>query len=317
MKIAVIIPAYKCKDQILTVLSAIPPLVSTIFVVDDSCPLNTGDYVTAHCKDPRVQVLRHTHNQGVGGAMCTGYKHGLAEDAEIFVKLDGDGQMDPSHIPRFVEPILDGRADYTKGNRFTSVEDLRKMPLIRLIGNLGLSFMNKLSSGYWKILDPTNGYTAIHRTALSLIPFEKISKRYFFESDFLFRLGLVGAKVVDIPVASRYADEISHLSPFKSLFEFSGKHLRNALKRLIYRYFLLDFNLASIEIVFGLFLVVFGLTYGGYNWWWSLVHQTFTSTGTVVLSSTALLMGLQLILAFLSFDMTLQPTEALQSRHNR
>src|SRR5690606_32001950 len=150
--------------------------------------------------DPRVRVIRHASNLGVGGAVITGYQAAIADGMDILVKLDGDGQMDASLIPDFIEPIINGEADYTKGNRFFDLEELRSMPRIRLIGNAVLSFMTKFSSGYWNLFDPTNGFTALHADVARYLPLSKISKRYFFESDMLFRLNTLRAVVHDIPM---------------------------------------------------------------------------------------------------------------------
>lgn len=122
----------------------------------------SGEYVKAHCTDPRVTVVKHEKNKGVGGAVMTGYRAAIADGAKVIVKIDGDGQMDPSLLREFVMPILGGEADYTKGNRFYDLSNISRMPAMRLFGNAGLSFLAKLSTGYWNIFDPTNGYTAIH-----------------------------------------------------------------------------------------------------------------------------------------------------------
>ena len=199
-RIAVVIPSYRVKKHILEVISGIGNEVERIYVVDDLCPEQSGDFVEAHCDDPRVRIIRHEVNQGVGGAVMSGYRAAIEEGVDIIVKVDGDGQMDPSLIPYFVEPIISGNADYTKGNRFFDLESVRAMPRIRLFGNAVLSFMTKMSSGYWDLFDPTNGYTAIHADVAKHLPFEKISKRYFFETDILFRLNTVRAVVVDMPM---------------------------------------------------------------------------------------------------------------------
>jgi glycosyltransferase involved in cell wall biosynthesis len=161
-RIAVVIPSFKVRDHILGVIAAIPPEVDRIYVVDDACPEGSGAHVEANCRDERVRVLRNDTNQGVGGATLRGYEAALADGADYLVKLDGDGQMDPGRIPSLVRPLEDGSADYTKGNRFFDLEDVRTMPAIRLIGNSILSFVNKVASGYWDVMDPTNGYTAIN-----------------------------------------------------------------------------------------------------------------------------------------------------------
>lgn len=156
--IAVVIPCYRVGHLVLDVIAHIGGEVGWIFVVDDKCPVNTGDIVEAECKDARVQVLRHMENEGVGGATVTGYKAAMATSAKVVVKIDGDGQMDPALIPQLARAILLGRADYMKGNRFHRISDVHGMPAVRLLGNAGLSFLTKLSSGYWQLFDPTNGF---------------------------------------------------------------------------------------------------------------------------------------------------------------
>ena len=167
MNIAVIIPSYKTCNHILKVIQSIGSEVCKIYVVDDACPENSGDLVEEQCNDPRVSVIRHTKNQGVGGAVITGYKAAIADNMDILVKIDGDGQMDPSLINNFIEPIISGQADYTKGNRFFDLEKIHSMPKMRLFGNAALSLMCKLSSGYWNTFDPTNGYTPSYSRALT------------------------------------------------------------------------------------------------------------------------------------------------------
>ena len=160
--IAVVIPCHNVRRHILGVVSAIGAEVDRIFIVDDCCPESSGQFVTENCNDARVRVIHNRTNQGVGGAVMEGYRAALAEGYEVIVKVDGDGQMDPALIPDFVNPILENAADYTKGNRFHDLGVMREMPKLRLFGNACLSLMNKISSGYWNIFDPTNGYTAIH-----------------------------------------------------------------------------------------------------------------------------------------------------------
>jgi len=194
-RVAVVIPCYRVAAQVPGVIARIGPGVAAVYAVDDACPEHTGDRLARDCSDPRVRVLRHAANQGVGGAMVTGYRAALADGADIVVKLDGDGQMDPAEIERLIAPIAQGRADYTKGNRFHELEMLRDMPRVRLFGNSMLSLVSKLASGYWDVMDPTNGFTAVHRDALALLPLDKIDRGYFFESDMLFRLYTVRAVV--------------------------------------------------------------------------------------------------------------------------
>jgi len=301
-RIAVVIPSYRVKKHILNVIAGIGDEVDRIYVIDDRCPEETGKFVQAQCTDTRLIVRFNEHNLGVGGAVMAGYRCALEDGAHIIVKIDGDEQMDPALIPRVVQPIIDGRVDYTKGNRFFNLNQIRQMPSLRLFGNACLSFLNKLSSGYWDVFDPTNGYTAIHADTLRELPLDKISNRYFFESDMLFRLNLQKAVVADIPIDARYADESSSMQIHQIVGEFLLKHLRNFGKRIFYNYYLRDMSLASIELPLGLILFLFGTLFGLTQWISSASNNVATPAGTVMLSALPTLMGLQLILAFLAFD---------------
>ncbi|MCD2515283.1 glycosyltransferase [Massilia sp. G4R7] len=312
--IAVVIPSYKVTRHILGVIAGVGPEVTRIYVVDDKCPDHSGDYVRANCQDPRVTVLEHLENQGVGGAVMTGYRAAIADGMKVIVKIDGDGQMDGSLIPAFVAPILAGEADYTKGNRFFNLERLGAMPPIRLFGNAVLSLMTKLSSGYWDLFDPTNGYTAIHADAARFLPFEKISKRYFFESDMLFRLNILGAVVTDVPMDAVYGDEVSNLKVSKVVTEFFGKHVRNLGKRIFYNYYLRNMSLASLELPLGILLAGFGAVYGVMHWIASARSNVETPAGTVMLAALPVIMGVQLILAFLAYDIAAVPRRPLHKK---
>jgi len=248
IRIAVVIPCFRVTRHIANVILAMPGISWRIYVIDDACPDGSGKFVEANVTDSRVKVLYHLKNQGVGGAVMTGYQAAIADGADVIVKVDGDGQMDPSLIPLFIEPILSGEADYTKGNRFYDLEEIRAMPHGRLFGNAVLSLMTKLSSGYWNLFDPTNGYTAIHADVCKHLPFKKISQRYFFETDMLFRLNTLRAVVVDVPMDAKYGEEVSNLTISKIAGEFLFKHARNFFKRLFYNYYLRDLSLASIEL---------------------------------------------------------------------
>lgn len=306
-RIAVVVPCYRVTRHIMQVLADIGPTVWRIYVVDDLCPDESGSFVQARCTDPRVVVLRHAINQGVGGSVITGYRAAMADGAQVIVKIDGDGQMDASLILDFVTPIISGEADYTKGNRFFNLEELHRMPRLRLFGNAVLSLMTKLSSGYWDLFDPTNGYTAIHADIVQLLPLDKISQRYFFETDMLFRLNTVRAVVVDIPMSAKYGDEVSNLKISRVIGEFLRKHSENCLKRIFYNYYLRDLSLASIELPLGLLLFGGGALFGGWHWFFSAKEGIATPAGTVMLAALPTLMGLQLILAFLAYDISAIP----------
>lgn len=311
MRVAVVIPCFKVTRHVLDVIATVPASCCRIYAVDDCCPDGSGNLVKAQCHDPRVVVLANPVNLGVGGAVMHGYRQALADGMDIVVKIDGDGQMDPALLDEMIHPIREGEADYTKGNRFFDLEALRAMPRLRLYGNSLLSLLNKLSSGYWNIFDPTNGYTAIHRKVLALLPLHKISERYFFESDLLFRLNVCKAVVVDVPMPARYGDEVSNLKVGQIAGEFLFKHLRNFGKRLFYNYYLRDMSLASIELPLGLFLLLFGLGFGALHWIESARSGVVATTGTVMLSVLPVLMGLQFVLSFLAYDIAAVPRRAL------
>ncbi len=309
--IAVVIPCFRVVHHVAKVIAAIGPEVDVIYCVDDACPEHSGDVIEHSVSDPRVRVIRHASNQGVGGAVKTGYRCAITDGAQVIVKIDGDGQMDPALLPSFVAPILRGDADYTKGNRFWDVSQIKSMPLARRIGNLGLSFMAKASAGYWNIFDPTNGYTAIHATVAARLPLESISDRYFFETDILFRLNTLRATVVDVPMDASYGDEVSSLRPSKVLVEFAVKHLRNTIKRVVYNYFLRDLSIASLELVAAIILLGFGAVFGGLHWWHASQIGQATPVGTIMIATVSVVSGLQFLLAFLGYDIANVPRQSL------
>jgi dolichol-phosphate mannosyltransferase len=306
-KIAVVVPCYKTADQIVPLIKSIGKEVDSIYVIDDSCPMKSGLLVEKTVIDARIKIIYHTENQGVGAAVMSGYKAAISDGADIIVKIDGDGQMDPSIISAFVNPIIFGKADYTKGNRFFNIDDVSKMPTKRIIGNSILSFISKLSTGYWDLFDPTNGYTAIHSNIARCLPFDKISNRFFFESDMLFRLNTLRAVVIDIPMRAKYDKEISSLKINNIIFEFLFKHTCNMLKRIFYNYYLRNMSLASIELPLGILLTFFGICNGIINWINSALENTLTPAGTIMLSALPILMGVQLLLAFLNYDINSVP----------
>jgi glycosyltransferase involved in cell wall biosynthesis len=300
--IAAVIPAYKVSQQIAMLLNDMPDIFDHIIVVDDCCPEDSGELVLTSNFDPRVEVIFHTLNQGVGGAVISGYRRALSLGAQIVVKIDGDGQMDPHQAQKLIDPILAGQADYTKGNRFFEIEAIKCMPKIRIIGNLILSFLTKLSTGYWRVFDPNNGFTAIKSETLKLIPLDKIDRRYFFESDMLFRLNLSNSVVKDISIPASYGNENSSLVVWKIVLEFPRKHMKNFIKRILYTYYLREFNLASIELPVGLALFSFGLILGSTSFLHGLFTGSPTEIGALVLIAMSTLAGLQMVLAFFAFD---------------
>ena len=314
MKVAVVIPAFKVSKQIVEVVRAVPKGVSLIIVVDDCCPEGSGEVVREQVTDARLVVLRNSENLGVGGAVKRGYEEALSLRAEIVVKLDGDGQMDPTDIDALIFPLVSRRADYSKGNRFDQLDQLFAMPKIRLIGNAALSLLSKISSGYWSITDPTNGFTAITRQALRKMEVAKVSNRYFFESDMLFRLNLAGAVVQDVSMPARYGGEKSNLSVGRSVFEFGWKHYVNFNKRIFYRYYLREWSIASLEWPLALLFFAFGAIFGLNALIVSDQTGNPVTAGQVTLTAMTIIMGMQLFLSFVSYDVQAEPRDSLQQR---
>jgi dolichol-phosphate mannosyltransferase len=305
-QIVVVIPAYNESKHIAGVLARIPSEVASVIVVDDASDDRTVD-VVRQIDDPRVTLIQHDSNHGVGAAVCSGYKRALELGADIVVKVDGDGQMDPSKIGRLISPILYHRADYTKGARFFEARALRQMPIVRLIGNLGLSFVTKLVSGYWNVMDPTNGFTAIHRQALEQLPLDTLSHGFFFETDMLVHLYYTQAVIADVQMPAYYGDEQSTLSPLKVLLAFPGKLTQAFFKRILWRYFIQDFTACSLFVVFGMLLFLSGFSFGAITWILNSMRDLITPTGTVMLAAVPLLLGFQLLLQAIVLDIQYVP----------
>lgn len=301
-QIAVVIPAFCAASHIQSVLAGIPKIVSYIIVVDDCSPDNTAELANSS-SDTRVHVVSLQENQGVGGATLIGYDTALELGAEIIVKMDSDDQMDPNYILPLVTPILSGEADYTKGNRFLHLRQLQSMPYSRRIGNMGLSFLTKLASGYWNIFDPANGFTAIHSLLIPELNRVSIDRRFFFESSLLLELGLLRAVVRDVFIPARYGGQHSFLSERKALFTFPPRLLKGLFRRLVVQYFLRDFTIFSILFPVGSLLTIWGILFGGYEWYLSAVTGRNASTGTVMLAVLPIILGIQLLLQAVLADM--------------
>lgn len=308
--IAVVIPCYKVIKHVDDLFSRFGSEVDAIYAVDDKCPEGSGDYITKNVTDPRVRVIYNEENLGVGGAVLNGMKSAFNDGFKIGVKIDGDGQMDPALIRKFTRPIEMGMADFTKGNRFYDPKHLRQMPKGRLIGNAVLSFVSKFSTGYWNIFDPTNGYLALDLRLLRFLDVDKISKRYFFETDLLFRAGLARARVVDVPMVALYADEESNLHFSKEAGRFMKGHTRNFLKRIGYDYFLRDFSVASLELLIGIACLMFGTIYGLINFG----GPVEASAGTVMVAALPMLTGIILLVSFINYDVQKTPSTPLGPR---
>ena len=313
-RIAVIIPAFNAETKIKSVIDGIPNFIRLIIVVDDGSTDSTAKIVEK-INLKKLHLIRHKKNLGVGGAMLTGYSYALQFDIDIFVKIDADGQMDSKHIPLLIDQIIKGESDYTKGNRFLHTQELNNMPIIRRIGNLGLTFLTKISSGYWDIFDPSNGYTAIHKDVLRYIDYRNIDLNYFFETSFLLELRRINTKVSDVPIPAKYDyDEKSNLSTIHSFINFPGKLLIGFLRRISRQYFLFDFNAVSIYIIFGFLLLIFGILWGILKWYSSIKSGILASTGTVLIAVLPIIIGFQMIIQAISLDISSMPFKSMRSR---
>jgi dolichol-phosphate mannosyltransferase len=313
--LAVVIPAYQVEKKLQHVLDGIPKFIRTIIVVDD-CSRDGTLEIAKKNKPKRIHVLHLRKNHGVGGAMLYGMSLALELGADIVIKMDGDGQMDPDFLPALLQPILEGRADYAKGNRFMHSTSLQKMPSSRRVGNIGLTFMTKMASGYWNIFDPVNGFFAIHRTALGVLDASEIDEGYFFESSMLVALRLARAVVCDVAIPARYGDEPSSMSLAKVAMEFPVKLFRMYMKRLYHQYFLHDMNAGSLLMVFSVPLLLFGLIWGIAKWIESAVTGVVASTGTVLLAVLPIILGVQFLTQALIFDTNSVPTSPLLKESN-
>ena len=305
-----IVPCYRVKAHILQVIAKIPAWVEGVVCVDDACPEGSGDFVEANVADPRVLVVRLKENQGVGGAVMAGYVAAERRGARILVKVDGDDQMNLAYLPQLVAPILLGEADYTKGNRFTSASHLTSMPPIRVFGNAVLSFLAKVSTGYWNVFDPTNGFTAIEGAVARRVVEKQVSRRFFFETDLLYHLGTLRAVVRDVPIPARYGAEVSNLRISAIVGPFALKHVRNFARRILGQYFVRDFNVATLELIFGLAFLLFGLGYG-LNWISVREPGQAASAGVVMMAALPVMVGVQLLLQAINFDVLSVPTRPI------
>jgi glycosyltransferase involved in cell wall biosynthesis len=306
MKKAVVIPCYRVGSTIRDIICTIPDIIDVIIVVDDCCPEQSGK-LAQETGDSKVVVVTHNQNKGVGGAMISGYRKALELQSDIIIKMDGDGQMDPAYIEALISPILNGEADYTKGNRFYDFKALRAMPKVRLIGNNILSFLEKIFCGYWDIMDPTNGYTAIDRRVLEKLRLDKIAKCYFFESHMLLNLYLINAVVKDVTIPAKYENNNSSLKIRKTLLKFPPRLVYGFVKRILLKYFIYDFNMASIYILLGFPMFLWSAIFGIFRWIGSSVRGVPQTAGTIMLSALPLIISFEMLLQAINIDINSVP----------
>ena len=312
--IAVVIPSYRVEREIKEVITSLPPYLKHVIVVDDASPDETAEMVRESAKkDHRILLICHEKNQGVGGAMLTGFRKALELGAQIIVKVDGDGQMDMAYLPDLLMPLIEARADYTKGNRFRDFKALQAMPLVRRVGNMALGFLTKAATGYWNLLDPANGFIAIRNNVLAQLSLDRIDRTFFFETSMLANLYLIKAVVKDVPLPARYQGEISNLAIHKIVLEFPLKLLKTFIRRLILKNLIYDFSMESIYILAGLPLLLFGLIFGISRWIFYASRDIPAPTGTVMLPTLSVLLGVQFLIAAIEIDLRSTPAEPLST----
>lgn len=298
--VSVVVPAHNEEKLIARTVSAMPALVDHVIVVDDASKDNTAEEAKS-VGDSRVQVISLLENQGVGGAILTGHEQSLVLGADVSVVMAGDAQMDPAFLPNLLDPIADGRAQFTKGNRFYGRGSFAGMPRHRIVGNIALSFLTKAASGYWNLFDPQNGYTAISRSALERLPLREISRRYEFENDMLINLNILRVPAIDVPIPAVYGEEISGIRLSTAAPRLLGQLFRGFWTRIWWKYVLQSFSAVALMLFGGLALMGVGLVVGGWTVANTLGPET-ASAGTVLLSVTPLLTGLQMLMFALLLD---------------
>jgi glycosyltransferase involved in cell wall biosynthesis len=304
--VAVVIPAHDEAAFIGNVIRAIPSYVDAIILVDDASADDTAG-VAKQIRDTRVEVHTLSRNSGVGGAMVVGYRRALDKRNEVIVKLDGDGQMSPDDMPALLDAVTKEGYSYAKGNRFLVGDPRIKMPPSRFVGNMILTFLTKLASGYWHIFDTQNGYTAINAGALKQLDLDRIHKGYFFENDILVQLNVLNFRVRDVPMQARYGNETSDVRPIWIGLSFSRFLLHRFALRVYQKYMLRDFSPIALFLLVGATFVLWGIGFGGYLWVRSVISGAPTLTGTIMLAVVPLFMGFQLLLQAVVLDISATP----------
>ena len=308
-RVVVVVPCYNVGRHLQDVVRTIPAFVDDVVIVDDGSEERVTN-VTGAAGAPAVTILRHDHNRGLARAMETGLHKALELGADIVVKVDGDGQMDPLEMARLVAPIAAGHADMTKGNRFLNRRHLAGMPRTRLAGNLALSFLTKLASGYWHVFDPTNGYLAVRRQVLEAVDLSRLGPGYFFEISLLCQAFLVGAVVRDVAIPARYAGEQSALSLRRTIVVFPFRLARACVRRIALQHFIRDFTPVALLLLAGAASAGGGLWYGlSIQLRNASLHQA-TPPGTLVIVALPLVVGFQLLLQAFVMDIGSVPTRS-------
>jgi len=303
-KISTVIPAYNEESQIQKVINTMPSYIDDIIIIDDKSKDKTIEKVEEYMgRNNKIILIKHSQNQGVGGAIASGYKRACDNNTDIAIVMAGDGQMNPNDIPLLLDPIIEGKADYTKGNRLFSGEAFKKIPKMRYYGNAILSLLTKIVSGYWHIADSQSGFTAINKSALHAIDWNKTYKRYGQPNDLLVRLNVNNFKVKDIAVHPIYnVGERSKLKIRIVLFTISWLLVRLFFWRLKEKYIIRDFHPLVFFYTLGFFLILCSLAL-----FIKLIYMKFAMGFFPPMSSLAWVfctsMGLQSLFFAMWFDM--------------
>jgi glycosyltransferase involved in cell wall biosynthesis len=256
--ICVVVPAYNEEKLIAQTLRSIPEFVDYVTVIDDASSDSTPKIVESiAAENPRVELIRHERNRGVGAAIASGYIWCREHDIDIAVVMAGDAQMDPADLTGLLDPLVEDRADYAKGNRLVTGEAWTRIPRHRYLGNMVLTFMTKIASGYWHVTDSQCGYTALNKKALQLLPLENIYPRYGMPNDFLVTLNIYNMRVSDVPVNPVYGiGERSDLKIEKIVFSISFLIMRRFIRRMVHKYIIRDFHPLVLFYAFGVALLI-------------------------------------------------------------
>jgi len=305
LRVAVVVPAFREQAHIASVITTMPALVDHIIVVDDASPDGTSAAASA-VQDTRTEVIRHEHNKGVGGSIVTGHRRALELGADVSVVMAGDGQMDPEHLPRLLKPLVEDGYAFAKANRFYSATSFAGMPTYRVIGNVLLTFMTKAASGYWNLVDPQNGYTAITRETLERLPLDRLAERYEFENDQLIWLNILDARAIDVPIPALYGAEVSNIRMHAVVPRLIRLLVFGFWRRVWHKYVLWSFSAVALLLITGSLLLAFGTVVGI----WATIASigpAEASTGTWLLAVAPSLVGIQLLVQALVLDIEATP----------
>lgn len=304
--VAAVVPAYKEEKMITRVIDTMPDYVDHIVIVDDCSPDATSA-VVKQSGDSRVTLIRHEVNKGVGGAIITGHKKAMELGSDVNVIMAGDAQMDPAYLPALLERVTTDGYGFAKANRFFAPESFSGMPGYRVFGNIVLSFMTKLASGYWHLFDPQNGYTAIRTSVLRRLSLDRVAERYSFENDLLIHLNIIQVPAIDVPVPAVYGDEVSTIKLRRVVPELLSLLTVGFWRRIWYRYVLWSFSPIALLLFLGLVLFLFGL---GVAIWvcFQIAASAVATAATVMLAALPLMIGTQMLISALQLDIQSSPS---------